>query len=825
VKRLLFRFTIIAAFGAVLGALALAVTWLSLAPSLPDIEGLREVQLQTPLQILTRDGRLLAVFGEKRRLPVPLERVPPLLKAAFIAGEDDRFYVHPGIDYQGLLRAAWQLLRTGQKSQGGSTITMQLARNFYLGTEKEYARKLREIMLAIKIEQLLDKDEILELYLNKIYLGQRAYGVAAAAQVYYGRDLGDLTLPEMAMLAALPKAPSRINPISNPERALQRRNYVLRRLFEEDYIDEALLNQARAAPDHAFYHGPEIAVEAGYIAEMARREAVLRYGDAVYESGYRIVTTIDSRLQHAATEALRQGLMAYDQRHGYRGPEAHLDLDGDSTPAEWAAALTGFQPVGPLLPALVIAVEPDLALCYLAGGQSVALDLAALSWARPYLEVDQLGPEPAAAGNVLAPGDVIRLIRSAEGEWQFAQLPQVQGALVALDPASGEVRALAGGFDFAASKFNRAVQARRQPGSGFKPFIYAAALDHGYTPASVVNDAPIVFNDRTLEGAWKPQNFTQAFYGPTRLREAMVHSRNLVSVRLLQDIGVPAARDYLPRFGFARDDLPANLSLALGSASLSPLAVAQGYAVFANGGYAVPPSWLARIEDSTSEVLWEAPLTQYCEDCAPAVAAGDTVVSSRPAKLAPRLTSSGDEPSAGPAAGENELYGPPVPRFAPRVLDPSTAYLIRSMMQDVIRRGTGRGALVLGRGDLAGKTGTTNDQRDAWFSGYNSRLVASVWVGFDDHQPLGRRELGGVAALPVWVDFMRQALAGGAEATEIVPPGIARVWIDPQSGELVPPDYPGALREIMRASDAARLKAANTGRKPADKIADPYNIF
>ncbi len=822
-KRLFFRFAIVAAAGAVLVALGLAITWVSLAPGLPDVEGLREIRLQTPLQVLTRDGRLIAVFGEKRRLPVPLERVPPLLKAAFIAGEDDRFYIHPGIDYQGLLRAAWQLLRTGEKSQGGSTITMQLARNFYLGTEKKYARKLREIMLAIKIERLLDKDEILGLYLNKIYLGQRAYGVAAAAQVYYGRELDALTLPEMAMLAALPKAPSRINPITNPERAIQRRNYVLRRLFEEGYIDEALLAQARNAPDHAFYHGPEIAVEAGYIAEMARREAVERYGEAVYESGYRVVTTLDSRLQHAAGEALRQGLLAYDQRHGYRGPEAHIDLGTDSTPADWAAALAGFQPVGPLLPALVTAVEPDLALCYLAGGQSVALDLAALVWARPYLGVDELGPEPAAAGEVLAPGDVIRLIRSARGEWQFAQVPEVQGALVALDPASGEVRALVGGFDFAANKFNRAVQARRQPGSGFKPFIYAAALDHGYTPASVVNDAPIVFQDRTLEGAWKPQNFTQSFYGPTRLREAMTHSRNLVSVRLLQDIGVAAARDYLPRFGFNRDELPANLSLALGSASLSPLAVAQGYAVFANGGYAVPSSWLERIEGSKGEVLWEAPLTQSCEQCPPA---GASAPPDHPTKLAPRLATTGGAPETGsPEDGEPELAGPPLPRFAPRVLDPATAYLIRSMMRDVIRRGTGRGALVLGRGDLAGKTGTTNDQRDAWFTGYNQHLVASVWIGFDDHRPLGRRELGGIAALPVWIDFMRQALAGVAEQPEIVPPGIARVWIDPQSGEPVPPDHPGALREVMRAADAARLKEANTGRKPADTIADPYDIF
>ncbi|GAB4187117.1 MAG: penicillin-binding protein 1A [Wenzhouxiangellaceae bacterium] len=795
----------------------MAATWWWLAPTLPDVAVLREVKLQTPLNVFSADLQRIAVFGEKRRIPASLEEMPESLRHAFIAGEDDRFYEHPGIDYQGIMRAAWNLILTGEKEQGGSTITMQLARNFFLSAEKSYIRKLREIMLAIKIERELSKDAILELYLNKIYLGHRAYGVAAAAQVYYGRPLGELTLGQMAMIAALPKAPSRVNPITNPERATTRRNYVLGRMLELGYIDQKAHDEARAEPGEAYYHGADVDLEAAYVAEMARREALDRFGDDAYEGGYRFITSLRSDRQRSAIEAVREGLRAYDERHGYRGPEAKIDLTAESTPEEWNEALSNYRTIARLTPGLVISSDADLAMIYLADGQSIGLDLKAIEWARPYVSEDRVGDQPTAVNEVLQTGDIIRLERDGEGNWRLTQLPQAQAALVSLDPYSGEIHALVGGIDFALSKFNRVTQSRRQPGSSFKPFVYAAAIDRGYTPATVVNDAPVVYQDAGLEGAWKPQNFSEQFYGPTRLREAMVNSRNLVSVRILQDIGMDYAREYIQRFGFSAEELPPNLSMALGSATLTPLSMARAYAVFASGGHLPPARWLLRIENSDGQVLWEAPPVSYCDPCleppeqtiaeATVQQATPTLRDPEEADELPDDTARPSDLAANLPLVQSSFIGPPEPVRAPKVIAEQTAYLVRSMMMDVVRRGTGRAAMELGRQDLAGKTGTTNDQHDAWFSGYNNELVTSVWVGFDDYRTLGRRELGGRAALPIWVDYNANALAGVAEDQLVMPVGLTRVWVDAETGELSSPGRAGAISEIMRSSDAQRLAA------------------
>lgn len=815
-KRIL-RWTIrLGLLGLCAGLITAAVAWWVLAPTLPDVAVLRDIKLQTPLNVYSRDGKLIAVFGEKRRIPARLEEIPLLLRQAFLAGEDDRFYEHPGIDYQGILRAGWNLIRTGEKEQGGSTITMQLARNFFLTAEKSYTRKAREIMLALKIEREITKDEILELYLNKIYLGHRAYGVAAAAQVYYGRELNELSLGQMAMLAALPKAPSRVNPITNPKRATTRRNYVLNRLRELQLIDENQYQGAIKEVDQAYYHGANIDLEAAYVAEMARREAIERFGEAAYEGGYRIITTLDSRLQQAAVEALRQGLLAYDARHGYRGAEAQIALSAEATPAEWSNALNGYRTIARLIPGLVISSDPDLALVYLPDGQSVALDLDSVSWARPQAAQDRLGPSPESVDQVLQVGDIIRVERTDEGLWRLAQLPEAQSALVSLDPNNGEILALVGGLDFQLSKFNRITQSRRQPGSSFKPFIYSAAIDHQYTPATIVNDAPVVYEDTSLEGAWKPQNFSERFYGPTRLREAMVNSRNLVSVRILQDIGLDYARDYITRFGFSADELPPNLSMALGSASLTPLSMARAYSVFASGGYLPPVQWLKQIESSSGELLWAPPPVGHCDPC---LDRSQVVTEKRPEILAPTLRDpdapsevTSDRPYALQDTPwvESEFVGPPDPLRAPRAMSPQSVYLVRSMMADVVKRGTGRGAMRLGRNDLAGKTGTTNDQRDAWFSGYNSHIVTTVWVGFDDHRTLGKGELGGSAALPIWTDYMETALAGVPEDEPEMPVGLTRVWVDASTGELSRPGQANAIREIMRTTDATRLASLQT---------------
>ena len=781
---------------ALLGGIAFAILWATIVPNLPDISGLKDIQLEVPLRVYSADNKLIGIFGERRRIPVKYDELPKNLINAFVAGEDARFFEHPGIDYQGLSRAVFQLIRTGEKTQGGSTITQQLARNFYLSSEKTYLRKIREIFLALKIERIYSKEEILNLYLNKIFLGHRAYGVGAAAEVYYGKTLGQLSTAQAAMLAALPKAPSRINPISGPERALIRRNYVLSRMHDLDHLSEIEYEQAKNEKDRASYHGPSVELHAPYLAEMARSVAIQQLGKSAYTAGYRLFTTVDSQLQQAANHAVKQGLDNYDRRHGYRGAEASVVLAASDGPEQWREMLQNYQEIAGLTPALVTEVNDDLALVYLADGQTISLDINAVAWARAYIDHDSREAKPEKISDVLHLGDVIRITRvietpadeeatEVEGpQWQLAQLPSVEGALVSLTPNTGEIRALVGGYDFQRSHYNRITQSLRQPGSGFKPFVYSSALSKGITPASLINDAPVVFNDPLLEKTWKPQNYSEKFFGPTRLREAMIHSRNLVSIRLLREVGIDYARSYIARFGIDKDKLPLDLSMALGSASLTPLSIARGYSVFANGGYLVDIRFIDRIENTAGQTVYSPDHTRVCPDCEPEELeepnSEDQIVETtfKPLEIS-RVNNEEITPIAVNTV-EHIQIGKEI--LAPQVIESSNAWQIRSIMRDVIRYGTGRKALVLKRNDLSGKTGTTNDQRDAWFSGYNNDIVTTVWVGFDDNGKLGRRETGGQAALPIWIEYMQVALVNSEDQFPPMADGLVKIRVDKETG-------------------------------------------
>ena len=793
-----------AALGAALVLFAVMSAYTYVAPGLPDVATLKDVRLEAPMRIYTRDGRLVAEFGEKRRIPVIYEQLPPQMVNAFIAAEDDRFFSHPGVDYQGLVRAAVAYMTTGERRQGGSTITMQVARNFLLTSEKTFLRKVREIFVAIRIEGALTKEEILTLYLNKIFLGQRAFGVGAAAEVYYGKNLGQLRLDEIATLAGLPKAPSTDNPVTSPERALHRRTYVLRRMLELGYIDDASFESANAEPIVASVHGPAIEQEASYVAEMVRADMLQRFGEQAYTAGYRVRTTLDSSLQKAAVTGLRGTLREYDRRHGYRGPvDRRPDWPADD-PGAWDALLDEYPRVAELDLALVTASADSEAEVYLARYGKATLTLEDSKWARPYIDEGRVGERPSSMTDIIHPGDVV-YVSYQDDHWRLAQAPAVQGAFVALDPHDGAVVALLGGYDFQWSKFNRAVQARRQPGSSFKPFVYSAALEHGFTPATLVPDAPVVFMDPGMEKVWRPENYTREFGGLVRLREALVKSRNLVSIRVLKTVGVPDTIDHLQHFGFTAGQLPHNLSLALGTATLSPLQMASAYTVLANGGYLTEPYFIERIEDAAGQVVYEADPLVVCPECAPPV---ETVTS-------PLLTATQPQPAEPPPPPPeceptpnywSELH---TDRIAPATITPQNAYLISDMMRDVIRRGTGVGARDLGRTDLSGKTGTTNDQRDAWFSGFNADLVATAWVGFDDLSPLGNGEVGGRVALPAWKYFMGSALAGLPPHIQPQPWGLVRVKIEPGSGLLA-----GALDTdwIYELFPVDRVPAAATSR-------------
>ena len=789
----------------VLGIVSLAMASLIIIPKLPDIDTLKDVRMQVPLRIYTHDGSLIAEFGEKRRTPIEIEHTPKKLIEAFIAAEDDRFYEHPGVDWQGILRAVYVLVTTGEKKEGGSTITMQVARNFFLSREKSYTRKLNEIFLALKIERELSKDEILQLYLNKIYLGQRAYGVGSAAQVYYGKNVNELTLAQMAMIAGLPKAPSASNPVSYPQKALQRRTYVLKRMLDLGYITQQEFDEANKEPITASLHSPDVEIEAPYIAEMVRQEMLNRYGEDAYSNGYNVYTTIRNRNQVAANQALREALLEYDRRHGYRGPEHHVDLAKLEDEEAWRQLLETYPAIGNLYPALVTEVRDKSASVYLAGIGSVDIEWSGMDWARPYLTENSRGPEPQSAGDILKPGDIVRIVENDKGQWMLSQLPEVEGALVSMDPNNGAALALVGGFDFYRSKFNRVTQAKRQPGSSFKPFVYSAALEAGYTAASIINDAPVVFDDPGIEDIWRPENYSGRYFGPTRMRVALYKSRNLVSIRLLHGMGIPFALKHIKKFGYNVDQLPHNLSLALGSGAVSPWQHASAYCILANGGYRVEPYFIDRIEDVDHNVLFQADPLVVCRDCEKNQGAdkSDAAESSQDAQTwEPQvlLTPPGlaDTNEASTAAQEH------TPRIAPRVVNAENIWIMNSMTRDVIKKGTGRGALVLKRDDVSGKTGTTNDQRDAWFAGYNPYIVAVTWVGFDNFQPLGNYETGARAALPMWIKYMRVALQGVPETILERPPGLVMARIDPETGQLASPENPDAIFEVFRSRYAPK---------------------
>ncbi len=765
--------------GSVAMAVLATVIYLRIEPQLPSIEVLREVQLQEPLRIYSRDRRILAEFGDKRRSPVNIDEVPPTLVHAFLAAEDDHFFEHSGIDVPGLMSAAAELVLTGKKRRGASTITMQVARNFFLSTEKTYWRKLTEILLAFKIEESLSKNEILELYLNKIYLGHHAYGVGAASQVYYGKALEELSVAQMATIAALPKAPSRVNPINSPAETLDRRNYILGRMKQLGHIDQAVYDAAIAEPDDADLHKVKAAASAPYVAEMVRQEMVQRYGKAVYTSGYEVVTTLDIKRQQAANQALRKDLIAYSLRHGFRGAEAHYSLD--EIPAEdWTGLLKDFSVVGGLAAGLVTGVAEKSVEVLLQGQEAVTIGWEGLSWARPYISANRMGKTPKLASDILAVGDVIRVQQQDDGAWKLTQVPAIEGALVSLQPDDGAIVALVGGFDFKQSKFNRVTQAKRQPGSSFKPVVYSAALEKGFTPATMINDAPVVFDDPKLESTWRPENYSGQFYGPTRLREALYRSRNLVSIRILRAIGASYVVEYAQRFGFTPEQLPNDLTLALGSASVTPLQMARAYAVLANGGYLIDPYFIHSIHDPSGEVIFTATPAIACPQC-------------------PETIEAINDP------------GTDAIKLAPQVLTPQNVWLMTSMMQDVIQRGTGRKARVLGRTDLAGKTGTTNDQKDGWFSGFNHALVATAWVGFDKLEPLGRGETGGRSALPMWIDYMAVALDGVKEQKKQPPAGLVTVRIDPATGLLAGSGQSDAVFETFQEDNVPQQSSDALG--------------
>ncbi|HCX3509649.1 TPA: penicillin-binding protein 1A, partial [Legionella pneumophila] len=738
-----------------------SLLYLYLESQLPNVDSLKTVQLQVPLQIFSKEGLLIQEYGEKKRIPVTYDEIPPTLIHALIATEDQRFFEHPGVDVMGLGRAAVSMLKTGTKSQGGSTITMQVARNFFLSRKKTFLRKFNEIMLAIKIDRELSKEKILELYLNRVYLGNRAYGVGAAAMVYFGKSLKDLNLAELAMIAGLPQAPSTQNPIANPLAAKKRRDHVLERLLEEHYINEEQYQNAVNQPITAKYHGTNIKVEAPYVAEMIRQSLYDNFGPEAYTKGYKVYTTIDGKLQNTANEVVEKNLIAYDHRHGYRGPIANIGEKDSQSPKIRQKYLRQYPELNSLIPAVVTEVREKEATAALQNGQIIIIPWEGMSWARPALKRGGwVGKSPTKAQQVVAAGDII-YVHPTEKSWQLAQIPEAESAMVAMNPKNGAIEVLVGGFNFSKSKFNRATQSSRQPGSSFKPFVYAAALNNGYNLATLINDAPIVVDDPSQPNLWRPHNVNLKFNGPTRLKQALVQSKNLVSIRILDDIGIDYTIDFLTRFGFNKKSLPRALSLALGSLSISPMDLTTAYAVFANGGYKVEPYLIDHITDADGKILLQAKPSVVCDPCDK-----DKIDAST---------------------------------LAPRVISEDIAFLMNTALRDVIQHGTGRAARVLNRQDIAGKTGTTNDQVDAWFAGFNPNLVVTTWIGFDN--PKSLHEYAANLALPLWIDFMKVALKDKPETELKQPENVIAVRIDPVSGLLAKPNQENGIIEYFRQNE------------------------
>ncbi|CAH6905343.1 peptidoglycan glycosyltransferase/peptidoglycan DD-transpeptidase MrcA [Vibrio chagasii] len=779
-------------------------------PELPDVATLRDVELQTPMQVFSQDGKLISQFGEKRRIPVTYDEIPRHLVEALIATEDSRFYEHPGIDPIGITRAAIVVAMSGSAKQGASTITQQLARNFFLSNEKKIMRKIKEIFIAIHIEQLLSKEEIMELYVNKIFLGHRSYGFGAAARVYFGKDLPDLTLSELATLAGMPKAPSTMNPIYSIERATNRRNVVLRRMLDEKYITQAEFDEASNEQLVSKYHGAEIELSAPYVAEVARAWMVERYGEDAYTSGMKVYTTVDSKLQKAANQAAIKNLLGYDERHGYRGAEKVLWQTAQSA---WdhdkiVKHLKSQPTYGDLVPAVVTAVDSKSAQVWVKNQGEGTIEWQGMNWARKFLTDDRQGPAPSQAKEILAVGEQVWVRHeaitgdevseeateesaTAESDtpvvWRLSQVPNANTAFVAMNPNNGAVLSMVGGFNFVHNKFNRATQSIRQVGSGIKPFIYSAAIEKGLTLASLINDAPINQWDKSQGTAWRPKNSPPTYVGPTRLRIGLAQSKNVMAVRVLREVGLDDTRNYLTRFGFDIDEVPRSETIALGAGSLTPMKVAQGYSVFANGGYYVEPFYISRVETPFGETEFEATPKVVCkEDCKQTITT---------------------DPMADEFA-EQDVDAKV--QYAPQVISEQNAFLVREMMYSNIWgggdwsagtgwNGTGWRAQPLKRRDIGGKTGTTNDSKDTWYSGYGPGMVATVWVGFDNHnRNLGRTkansnlgknqitgaEAGAKTAEPAWVDFMGTALAGVPAQRKEIPENIVRVRIDRDTGLL-----------------------------------------
>lgn len=748
-----------------LGVITLVIVWSYYNAQLPSEEELRNnISLQLPLKIYSKEKKLIAEFGQYRRRPVKIEEVPETLKNAFIAIEDSRFYEHKGVDFYGVARAFVTAAKTRKVSQGASTITMQVARNFFLSRRKKIDRKLKEILLAHKLEQVFSKDQIMELYLNKIFLGKRSYGVGSAAEVYYGKDVNELTLAQSAMLAGLPKAPSANNPVINPERAKQRRDYILERMRELGFISQSQFSSARNEPLSAKIHArAKTETEAPYVAEMVRQDVINRFGeDLVYRTGMSVYTTIDSDEQAHAVNTLRKHLINYHKRHGYRGPEDQISLSDYADEDKLLTKIQSYKTLANLIPALVTESTENEASLKTAQNKKIKLNLKQIKWARKYISENSRGPSPKSVNDVLKPGDIVRVSQNDDESWSLTPLPLISGAIVSMNPVDGAVLSAVGGFDFNQTKFNRAIQAKRQPGSSFKPFLYSAALSKNYSPASVVNDAPI-----DIPGSsWDPQNYSGESYGPTRLRVGLKKSRNLVSIQLLREIGIQYATKYAVKFGFNKDEIPQDLTMSLGTGSVTPMQLAGSYSSFANGGFKVDPYFITYITDHEGDTIYRHVPDTACPNCQPE---------------------------------QTTVDGEPL-RQAKLIMKPYVNYQINSMMRSVATSGTAARTRVLNRRDIAGKTGTTNDQKDAWFAGFTPKKVAIVWMGFDQIQPMGKRETATGLALPTWIDFMRVALEDVPQVTLKPPKGMYNVSIDGLTGFIADNQSAEVVPEVLTKS-------------------------
>ena len=850
--RLLFKILLILIFFGLFTVTATtAGVYFYLKPELPSMDALKDVRFQIPLRVYTQDEKLIAEFGEQRRTPIKFEEVPDAFIKAVLAAEDQNFFKHSGVDIKALTRAVKLMIqnRGSIRGGGGSTITMQITRALFLNKDRKFKRKFKEIILTYQLENELTKQEILELYFNEIYLGKRAYGIQAAANVYYNKNIDELSLAQLAMIAGLPKAPATNNPVNNPDKAIIRRNWILGRMLDLDFISEQQYIEAKSETLSAKDHGQSTDITAPYIAEMIRKDLYDQHGEKIYTDGYKAYSTIQSHYQTFANDAVYMGIHQYNERHGYKGPIENVELieletlatkffeqniqqkeqaalkiqnlladeseqtfiddrynltllssliedskidtqkifENSKSPASLQTAFT-----------LLVDEENNASILMLKDKSLVILEAEHVLWAAPFIDRSTIGEIPEKISQVLKPGDLVYLRKTLQDAWRLAQLPDAQSAFTAIDPNNGAILALVGGYDYKLSKYNRVTQGGRQAGSSFKPFIYTKALESGYTAATIINDAPVVFNDAALEETWRPENSGGKFYGPTRFRQALYRSRNLVSIRILRKLGVKPTIESMQRFGFEKEQLPANLSLSLGSASLTPLQVANGFTAFANGGYKVSPYYLDTLKNSEDKVIFKANPAHICDDCG---------LENKHASETPETK---DTETSKPEQNEmmDDKADTPPAVLAESILEPRVSYIMDSILADVIKRGTGRRALALGRNDIRGKTGTTNDQVDAWFTGYNNDIVASVWFGFDSPQTLGRGEYGAVAALPIWLSFMEKSLAGTAEKALPRPDKLVTVKINSKTGEAAKPGEADAIFEIFREEFAPQLSAA-----------------